>query len=114
MILKNLCRPSLNSDYTGQQSFDICSDVAKELAELYETTPEKMLSKLRNRWPTMARQMSMYVLDKLGIQRTYITWFFNRDRTTLYNSLKCAQNTIDLDSRVGDTINNIITKYKND
>mgnify|MGYP003628870187 FL=1 len=96
-----------NRDEKYLEYHALATGVAEEIAESFGVEPDELFNKMRRRIPTMARHLSMWVLDKLGVPRTYICWFFNRDRTSIYACLKNAENGIHLDKTLKNYIRNV-------
>ena len=96
----------------NNQSFDLCMDVAEDFSKLCGTSVETMLSKTRQAVPVAARLLSMHVLNDLGVNKKYITWFFNRERTVIYNALRSAQNMLDTEHDVREHTNQILIKHE--
>lgn len=91
--------------------FNLCKSVSEDFAKLCGVEIETMVSKNRKRIPTAARQLTMYALTKLGISGNYICWFFNRDRTCIYHSLRAAISILDNEEGMLEHTNNIINTY---
>ena len=94
------------------RSYDLCMDVSEDFAELCGTKVDTMISKTRAHIPVSARLLCMYVLHKLGVNGNYITWFFNRERTVIYNALRSAQNMLDTEHDVREHTNQILMKHE--
>lgn len=91
--------------------FHFCKSVSEDFANLCGVEMETLVSKNRKRIPTTARQLTMYALTKLGIDGRYICWFFNRERTCIYHSLKSANSILDTEKGMMEHTNNIIKSY---
>lgn len=91
--------------------FNFCKSVSEDFAKLCGVEMETMISRNRQRIPTTARQLTMYALTKLGISGKYICWFFNRDRTCIYHSLRCANSILDTEEGIMEYTNNIIKTH---
>jgi|TARA_R110000765_G_scaffold404059_1_gene500206 chromosomal replication initiation ATPase DnaA len=92
--------------------FYFCKTVSEDFGKLCGVEMETMVSKNRKREAVAARQLSMYALNNLGINGKYICWFFNRERTSIYYSLRSAKNILDTEEKILEHTNNIIKKHE--